>query len=278
MILKNFYGQIGNDTLMDFIKECYEKKRPLGQALHRKAMDYFKEYMIVGGMPQAVEMYSKIRDFEKVDRIKRNILNLYREDIRKHSEELNLKVEQIFDTIPSQLQKHEKKFNISSLDEKARYRNYEGAFYWLNDACLVNIAYNTTEPNIGLGQRMDTNSLKCYMFDTGLLLSMTLILENIVAQMLVSAGRKLYFFSRNEREDSSETMEVDFIISADKITSRHNIIPIEVKSGDRYTFTSLKKLKNKYSDYLDKSIIIHTKDLKENDDIVYIPIYMTSLL
>ena len=114
---------------MDFIKECYEKKRPLGQALHRKAMDYFKEYMIVGGMPQAVEMYSKIRDFEKVDRIKRNILNLYREDIRKHSEELNLKVEQIFDTIPSQLQKHEKKFNISSLDEKARYRNYEGAFY-----------------------------------------------------------------------------------------------------------------------------------------------------
>ena len=300
---EEFLWAMGNDTLMDFIKECYEKKKPLGQALHRKAMDYFKEYMIVGGMPQAVEMYSKTRDFEKVDRIKRNILNLYREDIRKHSEELNLKVEQIFDTIPSQLQKHEKKFNISSLDENARYRNYEGAFYWLNDACLVNIAYNTTEPNIGLGQRMDTNSLKCYMFDTALLLSMTfneknivneeiykkilfdklsfnegMILENIVAQMLVSSGRKLYFFSRNEREDSSETMEVDFLISADKITSRHNIIPIEVKSGDRYTFASLKKLKNKYSDYLDKSIIIHTKDLKEDDDIIYIPIYMTALL
>ena len=300
---EEFLWAMGNDTLMDFIKECYEKKRPLGQALHRKAMDYFKEYMIVGGMPQAVEMYSKTRDFEKVDKIKRNILNLYREDIRKHSEELNLKVEQIFDTIPSQLQKHEKKFNISSLDENARYRNYEGAFYWLNDACLVNIAYNTTEPNIGLGQRMDTNSLKCYMFDTGLLLSMTfneknivneeiykkilfdklsfnegMIIENIVAQMLVSSGRKLYFFSRNEREDSSETMEVDFLISADKITSRHNIIPIEVKSGDRYTFTSLKKLKNKYNDYLDKSIIIHTKDLKEDNDIIYIPIYMTALL
>ena len=300
---EEFLWAMGNDTLMDFIKECYEKKKPLGQALHRKAMDYFKEYMIVGGMPQAVEMYSKTRDFEKVDKIKRNILNLYREDIRKHSEELNLKVEQIFDTIPSQLQKHEKKFNISSLDENARYRNYEGAFYWLNDACLVNIAYNTTEPNIGLGQRMDTNSLKCYMFDTALLLSMTfneknivneeiykkilfdklsfnegMILENIVAQMLVSSGRKLYFFSRNEREDSSETMEVDFLISADKITSRHNIIPIEVKSGDRYTFASLKKLKNKYSDYLDKSIIIHTKDLKEDDDIIYIPIYMTALL
>ena len=216
---EEFLWAMGNDTLMDFIGECYAKKQPLGQALHRKAMDYFKEYLIVGGMPQAVEMYSKTRDFEKVDRIKMNILNLYREDIRKHAEELNLKVEQIFDTIPSQLQKHEKKFNISSLGKKARYRNFKGAFYWLNDAYLVNIAYNTTEPSIGLGQRMDTNALKCYMFDTGLLLSMTfneknlvneqiykkilfdklsfnegMILENIVAQMLVSSGRKLYFF------------------------------------------------------------------------------------
>ncbi len=300
---EEFLWAMGNETLMDFIKECYKKKMPLGQALHRKAMDYFKEYLIVGGMPQAVEMYSKTRDFEKVDKIKRNILNLYREDIRKHAEELNLKVEQIFDTIPSQLQKHEKKFNISNLDENARYRNYEGAFYWLDDSGLVNIAYNTTEPNIGLGQRMDTNVLKCYMFDTGLLLSMTfneknlvneeiykkilfdklsfnegMILENIVAQMLVSSGRKLYFFSRNERDDSAETMEVDFLISTDKITSKHNIVPIEVKSGDRYTFTSLKKLKNKYNDYLAKSVIIHTKDLKEENDILYIPIYMTTLL
>lgn len=300
---EEFLWAMGNETLMDFIKECYKKKMPLGQALHRKAMDYFKEYLIVGGMPQAVEMYSKTRDFEKVDKIKRNILNLYREDIRKHAEELNLKVKQIFDTIPSQLQKHEKKFNISNLDENARYRNYEGAFYWLDDSGLVNIAYNTTEPNIGLGQRMDTNVLKCYMFDTGLLLSMTfneknlvneeiykkilfdklsfnegMILENIVAQMLVSSGRKLYFFSRNERDDSAETMEVDFLISTDKITSKHNIVPIEVKSGDRYTFTSLKKLKNKYNDYLAKSVIIHTKDLKEENDILYIPIYMTTLL
>ena len=108
-----------NNTIMDFIRECYKTRKALGQAFHRKAMDYFKEYMIVGGMPQAVEMYADTRDFEKLDKIKRNILNLYREDIRKYAEDLNLKVEQIFDTIPSQLQKHEKKFNISSLDENA---------------------------------------------------------------------------------------------------------------------------------------------------------------
>lgn len=300
---EEFLWAMGNDTIMDFIRECYKKRKSLGQVLHRKAMDYFKEYMIVGGMPQAVEMYADTRDFEKVDKIKRNILNLYREDIRKYAEDLNLKVEQIFDTIPSQLQKHEKKFNISSLDENARYRNYEGAFYWLNDACLVNIAYNTTEPNIGLGQRIDSNALKCYMADTGLLLSMTfnersivneqiykkilfdklsfnegMLMENIVAQMLVSSGRKLYFFSRNERDNAADTMEIDFLISKDLITSKHNIIPIEVKSGDRYTFTSLNKLNNKYKEYLAQGIILHTKDLKEEEGVLYLPLYMTPLL
>ena len=303
MDFEEFLWAMGNDTLMDFIKKCFNTKKELGQALHRKAMDYFKEYLIIGGMPQAVLEYRKTRDFEKTDKIKRNILRLYREDIRKHADELNLKVEQIFDMIPSQLQKHEKKFNISNLYENARYRNFEGAFYWLTDACLVNIAYNTTEPNIGLGQRIDNNTLKCYMFDTGLLLSMTfnekdiineqiykkilfdkltfnegLILENIVAQMLVSNNRKLYFFSRNDRENSNETMEFDFLISNSKITSKHNIIPIEVKSGERYTFSSIVKLKTKYSDYLGKPIIIHTKDLKEEEDILYLPVYMTELL
>lgn len=303
MDFEEFLWAMGNETLMNFIKKCFEDKKELGQALHRKAMDYFKEYLIVGGMPQAVLEYKETRDFEKTDKIKRNILKLYREDIRKHSDELNLKVEQIFDMIPSQLQKHEKKFNISGLDENARYRNFEGAFYWLEDACLVNIAYNTTEPNIGLGQRIDNNSLKCYMFDTGLLLSMTfnekniineeiykkilfdkltfnegMILENIVSQMLVSGGRKLYFFSRNDRENANETMEIDFLISDNKITSRHNIIPIEVKSGERYTFSSISKLASKYNDYLGKSIIIHTKDLKDENDILYIPVYMTELL
>ena len=303
MDFEEFLWAMGNDTLMDFIKDCLKNKRALGQGLHRKAMDYFKEYLIIGGMPQAVLEYSISRDFEKNDKIKRNILNLYREDIRKYSDELNLKVEQIFDTIPSQLQKHEKKFNISSLDENARYRNFEGAFYWLSDACLINIAHNTTEPNIGLGQRIDSNSFKCYLFDTGLLLSMTfnekaiineeiykkilfdklsfnegMILENIVAQMLVANNRKLYFFSKNGRQNSAETMEIDFLISTDIVTSKHNIIPIEVKSGERYTYSSIEKLMNKYREYLAEPIIIHTKDLKEENGILYIPVYMTELL
>ena len=96
--------------------------------------------------------------------------------------------------------------------------------------------------------------------------------------MLTSNNRKLYFFSRNDRENSSETMEIDFLISDSNITSKHNIIPIEVKSGERYTFSSILKLKAKYNDYLGKPIIIHTKDLKDDENILYLPIYMTSLL
>ena len=105
-----------------------------------------------------------------------------------------------------------------------------------------------------------------------------MIVENIVAQMLVASKNKLYFFSRNNREDSSETMEIDFLLSKSAITSMHNIIPIEVKSGKNYTYSSLNKLIGKYKDYLAQPIIIHTSDLKIENNILYLPIYMTMLL
>ena len=303
MDFEEFLWAMGRNTLMDFIREHFENRKSIGPLLHRTIMDYFNKYMIVGGMPQAVLEFSATNSFASVDKIKRSIIKLYRDDIRKHAEELNLKVEQIFDTIPAQLAKHEKRFNLATLDENARYRDYEGAFYFLEDAGIINIAYNTTEPNIGLGQRLDSNSLKCYMNDTGLLLSMTfnereiiseeiykkilfnkltfnngMIIENIVAQMLVASKNKLYFFSRNNREDASETMEIDFLLSKSAITSKHNIIPIEVKSSKNYTYSSLNKLISKYKDYLAQPIIIHTSDLKIENNILYLPIYMTMLL
>ena len=105
-----------------------------------------------------------------------------------------------------------------------------------------------------------------------------MILENVVAQMLVCNNNKLYFFSRQNRDNSNDTMEIDFLISKNNITSRHNIIPIEVKSSKRYTYTSLNKFTKKYQNYLDKPIIIHTKDLEDSDDILFIPIYMTGIL
>lgn len=300
---EEFLWALDNESLMDFIKVFFEKKKPLGAALHRKAMDYFRQYMIVGGMPQAVERYVETKDFERVDRVKRDILELYRADIVKHAQGYEMKVEQIFDDIPAQLQKHDKKFKLSSLKKEARFRDYEDAIFWLSDAMIVNVCYNSTAPNIGLKLNMDRVTMKCYMADTGLLISHAfdengivseeiykkllfdklevnkgMIMENIVAQMLVASGHKLYFYNTPSRDDASLRMEIDFLIAKSKITSKHNISPIEVKSGGKYTLTSLKKCREKYTEQLDTLYVLHKNDLKVEEGIVYLPLYMTPLL
>ena len=300
---EEFLWALDNESLMDFIKVFFEKKKPLGAALHRKAMDYFRQYMIVGGMPQAVERYVETKDFERVDRVKRDILELYRADIVKHAQGYEMKVEQIFDDIPAQLQKHDKKFKLSSLKKEARFRDYEDAIFWLSDAMIVNVCYNSTAPNIGLKLNMDRVTMKCYMADTGLLISHAfdengivseeiykkllfdklevnkgMIMENIVAQMLVASGHKLYFYNNPSRDDASLRMEIDFLIAKSKITSKHNISPIEVKSGGKYTLTSLKKCREKYTEQLDTLYVLHKNDLKVEEGIVYLPLYMTPLL
>lgn len=300
---EEFLWALENETVMDFVRMCFQKRKPMGQALHRKAMDYFRQYLIVGGMPQAVEEYVGSRDFARVDRIKRDILTLYRADIVKHARGYEMKVEQIFDDIPAQLQKHDKKFRLSSLKKEARFRDYEDALFWLSDAMIVNICYNSTAPNVGLRLNMDRMTLKCYMADTGLLISHAfdesgivseeiyrkllfdkleinqgMIVENIVAQMLAAGGHKLYFYANSSREDALSRMEIDFLIAKSKISSRHNISPIEVKSGKNYTLSSLRKFREKYGEQLHTPYVLHAGDLKEEDGFVYLPLYMTPLL
>ncbi len=303
MDFEEFLWAMDNEMLMPVIRDCFEKKKPMGQMLHRKAMDYFRQYMIVGGMPQAVEKYIQTRDFEAVDITKRNILTLYREDIMKHSDGNELEIEAIFDEIPAQLSKHEKKFKLSDIKPSARMREYKQPFYWLDDAMIVNTCYNSSEPNIGLKMNMERKTLKCYMADTGLLISHAfdengivseeiykkllfdklsvnsgMLMENIVAQMLTAAGHKLYFFSKSSREKAEDRMEIDFLIAKSKITNKHNISPIEVKSGNRYTLSSIKKFMNKYKEQTNIPYVLHTKDLKEENGIVYLPLYMTMFL
>lgn len=302
MDFEEFLWALDNDTLTPLVKTCYEHKRELGQAMHRKAMDYFRQYMIVGGMPQAVRTYIETKDFSAVDQVKRDILTLYRNDIRKHSDGNELEVEAIFDEIPAQLSKHEKKFKLSDIDAGARSRTYKQPFFWLADAMITNNAYNSTEPNIGLKLNMERKTMKCYLLDTGLLISHSfdengivseeiykkllfdklsvnsgMLMENIVAQMLTASGHKLYFYSKASSEAASR-MEIDFLIAKSKITNKHNISPIEVKSGDRYTLTSLRKFRVKYSEQTNVPYVLHTKDFKEEDGIVYLPLYMTPLL
>jgi hypothetical protein len=303
MDFEEFLWGMGNDTLMDIVRKCFTEKKPMGQTMHRKAMDYFRQYLIVGGMPQAVEEYAQSKDFDRVDRIKRDILTLYRADIVKHAAGYEMKVQSIFDEIPAQLQKHEKKFRLSSMKKQARFREYEDALFWLDDAMIINTCYNSTEPSIGLKLNMDRMTLKCYMGDTGLLISHAfdenglvdgeiykkllfdklevnkgMIVENIVAQMLTASGHKLYFYSNSSRDDSKSRMELDFLIAKSKVSSRHNISPLEVKSGKNYTLSSLRKFIDKYKEQTYIPYVLHTGDLKEEEGIVFLPLYMTILL
>jgi predicted AAA+ superfamily ATPase len=303
MDFEEFMWAMGNETLMPFVEDCFERRVPLGQALHRKAMDLFRLYMVIGGMPQAVLKYNETKDFRKVEAVKRQILTLYRNDIHKYADNAETKVTAIFDEIPGQLQKHEKKFRLSAISSSARMRDYDDAFFWLNDARIVNCCYNTTEPSLGLRLNESRTTLKCYMADTGLLISHSfndkgtvpvevyqklilgkldinegMLMENIVAQMLAVAGHKLFFYSKSSNEDAEERMEIDFLIRKSKITNRHNISPIEVKSGKRFSLISLEKCIKKYAEYLSTPYVLYDGDLKVENDIVYLPLYMTPIL
>lgn len=303
MDFEEFLWAMGNETLMPYIQQCYESKTPLGQALHRKANDIFRLYMAVGGMPQVVLKYIETKDFEQVETTKQRILNLYRNDISQYADNMESKVKAIFDELPGQLQKHERRFNLSSLGQDARMRDYDSAFLWLADAHIINCCFNATEPSVGLALNQERTTLKCYMSDTGLLISHSfndrgkvpieiyqkiilgklesnegMIVENIVAQMLYSAGHKLYFFSRYSHSEASDRMEIDFLIAKSKITNRHNISPIEVKSTTRYSLVSLKKFITKYNNYLYTPYVMHDGDLTIKENITFLPLYMSSLL
>ena len=303
MDFEEYLWSRGNDMLMEYVRECFAARKPLGAAVHRKAMDYFREYMIVGGMPQVVKKFCETQDLRVADREKRRILALYRDDIAKHARRYAGKVRRIFDEIPGQLSKHEKKFSLASLGKGSKMRSYEDAFLWLDDAMVVNPCYNTTEPNVGLRMNMDSSAFKCYMADTGLLVSHAfddkdiaaedihkrlllgnlevnegMLVENIVAQMLTATGRPLFFFSKYDKSNAKDRMEIDFLIAKSKIGRRKNITPIEVKSSKRYSTRSLDKFVAKYKAQSDAPIVLHSKDLKLENGVTYLPLYMTPML
>lgn len=302
MDFEEFLWAVGDNQLMPFIRMCFEKKQKLGP-LHRKAMSHFRHYMIVGGMPQAVAEYVGTNDFMKVDMVKRNILSLYKADIEKYAVGNEMKVKAIFDEIPSALSRHEKKFRLASISDKARYREYESSFFWLAESRVVNICYNSTAPDIGLRMNEERTTLKCYMADTGLLISHAfnlktimgnelylklalgklevnegMLVENVVAQMLKASGHELFFYSNNSKDSAEDRMEIDFLVSKPVITNRHNISPIEVKSSNSYTITSLNKLRTKFAPMLAESYVLHPADVEVKDGVVYLPLFMASLL
>ena len=302
MDFEEFLWAKGDETTMGFVKDHFDRLEPMGWLLHGKVMDAFREYMVVGGMPQAVAEFVDSADLGKVDAVKRRILKLYRDDIRKHAGRYALKTELVFDALAAQLSRHEKKFRLSTIGNDARMREYEDAFLWLKEAMVVNVAYRSTEPNIGLNLNAEHSTLKCYVADTGLLVSLAfnerqllaeqihkrllfdaleinrgMFVENIVAQMLAATDHSLFFFSTTG-DSRAERMEIDFLVPSASIGRAHNIRPLEVKSSRRYDHTSLDRFVLKYKRFLDTPVVLHSKDISQHDGILHLPLYMAGFL
>ncbi len=298
MDFEEFLWAMDDEETIPFLKDCFENLRPLGQAMHRRVMNDFRQYILVGGMPQAVETYIKSKSFEDTDRIKRRILTLYREDITKFAKGYEAKILSVFDGMPSQLSKTEKKYKLSNIDKGARFREYENAFLWLTEAMVVNACYNATEPTVGLSMSEEHTTRKCYMGDTGLLVTHSfmddrfadnelyreilldrphvnegMLMENIVAQELRVSGHKLYFYSRSDTNNRENNMEIDFLIR-----KKRKICPVEVKSGGYRKHSSLDKFRSKFKGKIGQPYILYTKDITIKEDVVHLPIYMAMFL
>jgi len=294
MDFEEFCWALGDETTVPLIREHFEKKTPLGADLHKSVLNQFRKYILVGGMPKAVETYALTSDFNKVEEVKRLILDLYREDISKKSKRNKLRTMKLFEAIPSELSKHDKKVEVARIEKNGRISNYDEPIYWLEDSMIANTCYNTTVPNVGLNLNTDLTSVKVYMGDTGLLVSLTLnenesmehdiynsllndklhinegmFMENVVAQILRANGHRLFFHSFYKGEGDKNRYEVDFLVRNGK-----KIDPIEVKSSSYSSHTSLDYLMKTYSKTLGQPYILYSKDLKKDGNVLFLPLYM----
>ena len=303
MDFEEFCWALDEIQLVSYIKDCFEKKVPLEEHLHHKAMLLFRQFLIVGGMPKSVVSYlENSRNFQKADEEKRDILSLYRDDIMKIDTKYQSKVLAIYDQIPAFLSRHEKRVILAEVEKQATFSMYHDTFFWLSDSMIANECFNCSDPNVGLALNEDRTYIKCYMGDTGLLISHAfseneiveedlyhqllleklsvnegMFFENAIAQELTAKGHKLFFYTHYNEEKHRNDIEIDFLIS-NKSKTKYKIFPIEVKSTDRYSTVSLERFIEKYKERIGMAYVVHPKNLKVTENILYIPAYMAMCL
>lgn len=297
---EEFAQALGEGLLMEYIAQCFEKKLPLERSMHNQAMLLFHQYMLVGGMPKPVVAFIEgNKDFTEADKKKRDILKLYREDIMKIDARYRSKVLAIYDQIPAFLSQHEKRVIFKKLQDGSYADQYEETFFWLSDSMISNECFLCNDPNVGLSLNETRSYVKCYMGDTGLLVSHAfdenelledeiykqvlagklkinegMLYENAIAQMLVANGHKLYFYTHYNEIKHRNDMKIDFIIFNNS-KLKYKMFPIEVKSGKQYKTTSLNNFREKYKERIGDSYVIHPRNLTIKDGIICIPPYMT---
>ena len=296
---EEFLEFMGEGMLIQYIHSCFEACKPLENSFHNKAMRLFREYMLVGGMPQSVVAYKENdRSFFAADIAKRKILELYRDDIKKSSKKYNSKVSALFENIPGYLSSHEKKVVLSDLGDNQRFSQYDEPLFWLEDSMICNLCYKCTNPNIGLAFNKDDSYVKCYMGDTGLLVSLAfseneimtnelykeimfgklslnegMLYENLISQILVAKGKKLYFYTSYNKDKGRNDIEIDFLLSNESKTN-FKVYPLEIKSSKNFTNISFDRFKNKFKNKIEGGYIISPKQYKKEEGYTYLPPYM----
>lgn len=304
MDFEEFLWAMGEEPLGHAIAASFNEEKPLPDSLHRKAMRLWREYMLVGGLPQAVAAYSVHRDLAAADRAKRLVLKLYRDDIEKYGGMAAKRIKAVFDAIPGQLAKHEKKFVYTQVKEDSRSRDFMTAFSWLKEAATVNICTLSEDPSLGLALSEDETTVKCYMADTGLLASMAfssnereipavyrqvlqgdtgvnegMLAENAVAQQLVATGHDLHFYSQTAHDEGGR-MEIDFLVVRPypDAAMKPRVSPVEVKSGKRYPTASLDKFVKKFGKRVGQEYLLYPKPMIIENSRKRLPLYMAHLL
>ena len=293
MDYEEFRWAVGDETTMPLLRTFLDKKIPLGAA-HRTAMRDLRLYMLVGGMPQAMNEYLETNNLSLVDQVKRDILHLYQDDFQKLDPSGRL--ERLYMKIPSQLSKNANRYRPSQILGDVHSEKMQELLHALEDSKTVQFCYHTNDPNVGMPFTEDSSRFKVYCADTGLFVTLAFwdndftenviyqkmlsdklsanlgyVYENLVAQMLTSTGNRLFYYSWPK--DDKHRYEIDFLLSRGA-----KLLPIEVKSSGYNTHTSLDVFCEKFSKVIDKRYLIYTKDYKKDGAAILLPVYMTPLL
>ena len=294
MDYEEFRWAMGDQASIPLLRQVFDKKMPLGDGINRLKMRELRLYMLVGGMPQAVNTYLDTNNLQQVDTVKRQILQLYADDFRKIDP--SGRISKLFMSIPAQLSKNRLRYQPSSAIGRLSSEKTDELILNLEDSKTVNIAYHTDDPKVGMPLTADINKYKMYIGDTGLFVTLAFwdkdyteniiyqkllndklptnmgyVFENLVAQMLRASGNRLFYYTF--QKDATHSYEIDFLLSQDG-----KLCPIEVKSSGYKTHASLDAFCKKFSDRITHPYLVYTKDLQKDGQTLLVPVYMTPFL
>lgn len=295
MDYEEFKWAMNDYATIPLLKQCFKDLKPLGDAINRKLMRDFRLYMLVGGMPKAVSTLLETNNLEKVDRVKRGIINLYEKDFNRIDPTGN--ASKIFHQIPAQLTGNANRYMTWQATDGTALSALNEIISEMKESMVVNIAYHANDPNAGLALHHSTDNFKLFLADTGLFITLAFwdkkftdniiyhkllsdklaadlgyVYENVVSQILKSNGNELYYYTF-PTESGKHNYEVDFLIA-----DGYKISPIEIKSSGYKAHTSLDAFSNKYSSRIRHRYLIYTKDVRKDSDIICLPVYMTMFL